>query len=352
MRALVVFFGIVLFGATVNAQYDYNDEYGSSSYGPDRYFYDEDFDWRWDIRVRISDGIDNGSLTRREADRLYNKLERIERKEYAYQSDGFLSAFEQDEIWEDVVDLNRLIGIELRDWDRTYYGYSARGLSYRGYSPWYFGNTYDFYRFDRRGYGSISFGYRPRAFYPHNHVYYRNRSYTSNWNQRNNNWNRNDNWDSDRSWNKGNSNRDWNNSNNRSRTEDRNNNRNNIESRGSKSSDNRNNSGNWGNGNSRSNNPSNSTPRSNNPSNSSPRSNGPSNSSPRSNSPNTTSERSSRSEAPSTSSRGRENNRREEILTPRPSTKSSDNGSSRGSGSRSLPDRGKTNDSGRRGNNF
>ena len=204
MRALVVFFGMILFGANVNAQYDYNDEYGTSFDGPDRYFYDEDFDWRWDIRVRISDGRDNGSLTRREAERLYNKLERIERKEYAYQSDGFLSAFEQDEIWEDVVDLNRLIGIELRDWDRTYYGYSARGLSYRGYLPWYFGSTYDFYRFDRRGYGSISFGYHPRAFFPHNHVYYRNRSYTSNWNHRNNNWNRNDNWDRDRSWNRSN----------------------------------------------------------------------------------------------------------------------------------------------------
>ncbi|OYU65187.1 MAG: hypothetical protein CFE22_15020 [Cytophagaceae bacterium BCCC1] len=341
MRALVVFFGMILFGANVNAQYDYNDEYGTSYDGPDRYFYDEDFDWRWDIRVRISDGRDNGSLTRREAERLYNKLERIERKEYAYQSDGFLSAFEQDEIWEDVVDLNRLIGIELRDWDRTYYGYSARGLSYRGYLPWYFGSTYDFYRFDRRGYGSISFGYHPRAFFPHNHVYYRNRSYTSNWNHRNNNWNRNDNWDRDRSWNRSNnSNRDWNNNSNRSRTEDRNNNRNNNYSRDSRSLDSRNNgsirdsksnesrsnSGTWGSGSSRS------------------------------DAPRTTPQRNgnSRTEAPSTSSRGRESNRREEILTPRPSTKSSDNGSSRGSdsGRRSLPDRGKTNDSGRRGNNF
>lgn len=327
MRALVVFFGMILFGANVNAQYDYNDEYGTSSDGPDRYFYDENFDWRWDVRVRISDGIDNGSLTRREADRLYDKLERIERKEYAFQSDGNLSAYEQDEIWEDVVDLNRLIGIELRDWDRTYYGYSARGLSYRGYSPWYFGSSYDFYRFDRRGYGSISFGYRPRAFFPRSHVYYRNRSYTSNWNNRNNNWNRNDNWDRDRSWNKGNNNnRDWNNNNTRSRTEDRNNSRNNSGSRDSRSSDSRNNSGNWGNGSSRSNTP-----------NATPQRNG-----------------NSRAESPSTSSRGRENNRREEIQTPRPSTKSSDNGSSRGSdsGRKSLPDRGKTNDSGRRGNNF
>jgi hypothetical protein len=355
MRALVVFFGMILFGANVNAQYDYNDEYGTSYDGPDRYFYDEDFDWRWDIRVRISDGRDNGSLTRREAERLYNKLERIERKEYAYQSDGFLSAFEQDEIWEDVVDLNRLIGIELRDWDRTYYGYSARGLSYRGYLPWYFGSTYDFYRFDRRGYGSISFGYHPRAFFPHNHVYYRNRSYTSNWNHRNNNWNRNDNWDRDRSWNRSNnSNRDWNNNSNRSRTEDRNNNRNNNYSRDSRSSDNRNNSSSRDSRSldSRNNGSSRDSKSNESRSNSGTWGSGSS----RSDAPRTTPQRNgnSRTEAPSTSSRGRESNRREEILTPRPSTKSSDNGSSRGSdsGRRSLPDRGKTNDSGRRGNNF
>ena len=366
MRALVVFFAVFLFGASATAQYDYNDEYGTSYDGPDRYFYDENFDWRWDIRVRISDGIDNGRLTRREADRLYNKLERIERKEYAYQLDGFLSAFEQDEIWEDVVDLNRLIGIELRDWDRTYYGYSARGLNFNGYLPWYFGSTYDFYRFDRRGYGSISFGYRPRAFFPRSHVYYRNRSYTSNWNHRNNNWNRNENWDRDRSWNRSN-NRNWNNS-NRSRTEDRNNNRNNNYSRGSRSLDNGNNGSSRdsrlldsrSNGSSRDSRPSDS--RSNgssrdtrsNDSRSNP-GNGGSRSS-RSDAPSTTPQRSGngRTEAPSTSSRGRENNRREEILTPRPATKSSDNESSRGSdgGRRSLPDRGKTNDSSRRGNNF
>jgi hypothetical protein len=325
---------MILFAANVNAQYDYNDDYGTSSVGPDRYFYDENFDWRWDVRVRISDGIDNGNLTRREADRLYDRLERIERKEYAYQSDGYLSAYEQDEIWDDVVNLNRLIGIELRDWDRTYYGYSARGLSYRGYSPWYFGNSYDFYRFDRRGYGSISLGYRPRAFFPRNHVYYRNRSYSSNWNNRNNNWNNgsnnwnngNNNWGNNRNnnWNKG-SNWDNNRSNNH-RNEDRNNSRNNSGSRDSRALENKGSSDRWGNDNGS-----------------------------RGNVPNTTPQRNeSRTQPSGPSTREREGNRREEILTPRSSDKSSDNGSSRGSdsGRRSLPDRGKTNDSGRGGNNF
>jgi hypothetical protein len=330
MRALVVFFGMLLFGATATAQYDYNDEYGSSFDGPDRYFYEDNFDWRWDIRVRITDGMQNGNLTRREADRLFDRLERIERKEYTFQSDGYFSAFEQDEIWDDVVDLNRRIGIELRDWDRTYYGYSARGLAFNGYLPWYFGSSYDFYRFDRRGYGSISFGYRPRAFFPRNHVYYRHRSYTSNWNNwnRNDSWNRNDNWNRNNNWNRStNRDRDWNNG-NRSRTEDRNNNRNNIESRGSRPSDGRSNSGSWGNGSSRNNTPS-----------TSPRNEGSR----------------TQSGTPSTSSRGRESNRREEIQTPRSSGKTESGGrTGRGNegGRTSLPDRDKTNDSGRRGNNF
>lgn len=348
MRALVVFFAVILFGASATAQYDYNDEYGTSYDGPDRYFYEENFDWRWDIRVRISDGIDNGRLTRREANRLYNRLEHIERKEFAFQSDGYFSGFEQDEIWDDVVNLNRVIGIELRDWDRTYYGYSARGLAFRGHLPWYFGPSYDFYRFDHRGFGSVSFGYRPRAFFPSHHVYYRHRSSTSNWN----NWNRNDSWNRTNNWNRE---RSINNGSNRGRTESRNNNRNNVESRGSRSSESRSKSGSWGNDNSRNSTPRGSSQRSDTPSATQERSRDTqSGSSQRSNTPSTTQKRSGRSEAPSTSSRGRESNKREEILTPRPSTKNSDSGrSGRGSDSgRSLPDRGKTNDSGRRGNNF
>ena len=378
MKALVVFFGLILFGATAFAQYDYNDDYGSSSNGPDRYFYNEDFDWRWDVRVRISDGIDNGMLTRNEANRLYNKLERIERKEYAFQSDGYLSAYEQDEIWDDVVDLNRLIGIELRDWDRTYYGYSARGLNYSGYSPWYFGSTYDFYRFDTRGYGSISFGYRPRAFYPRSSVYYRNRSYTSNWNNRSSNWNRSNNWDRERTWN-----------NNRSRSEDRNNSRYNGRSSDRGTSSNRNNSGSLGSGYDRNSNPSNGAQRngsrleSSTPSQRNSRGNESSNAVPQRNdnrieSPSSPSQRNSRgndsynsipqrsdsrietpsspsqrgggrTEAPSSTSRGRESSSREAIQTPRSSSRGSE-GSSRSSNS--SPERGSSNNARRGGNNF
>ncbi|MBK9508709.1 MAG: hypothetical protein IPO04_04150 [Cytophagaceae bacterium] len=123
MKKVLAVLAMIVMGNVALAQYDY-DDYDSYD-GPDRYFYDEDFDWRWDVRVRISDGISNGLLTQREANRLYNRLEDVERKEYAYQSDGVYSSWEQDEIWEDVVWLNRQLGVELRDLDRRYYGYSG-----------------------------------------------------------------------------------------------------------------------------------------------------------------------------------------------------------------------------------
>jgi hypothetical protein len=179
MRKLMMILGLLLVtNLVVSAQYNYDRP-------ADRYHYDEDFDWRWDARVRISDGQNNGSLTNREARRLYRKLERIERCEYDFQSDGYYSGREQDEIWEDVQDLNRSIGLELNDWDRTYYGFSRPGYAYRGYSNWYDRNNYDFYRFDKRGFGSITFGYRNRFYVPQ-----QNRSYGYHYNKNRNNHDR------------------------------------------------------------------------------------------------------------------------------------------------------------------
>ncbi len=167
---------VVIFFAALSVKAQYME-------GPDRYFYDEEFDWRWDVRVRISDGIRTGYLTNREANRLYRRLENIERKEWAFQSDGYYSPWEQDEIWLDVVALNRAIGLELSDWDRRYYGYT--GVVITGPLRWYFGPSYDFYRFDKRGYGTIHVGYMPRNYYPVKHVYYTKRNnYTTHWNNR------------------------------------------------------------------------------------------------------------------------------------------------------------------------
>lgn len=201
MKNLLVLLGLMVSVFTAKAQYDYSYD-NSYDNGPniERHFYDEEFDWRWDVRVRISDGIRSGRITNFEANNLYRRLERIERQEYAFQADGFFSDYEQNEIWNEVKWLNRQIGIDLRDFDRRYYGYAYVG-GFRGYNPFYFGRNYDFYRFDRRGYGSVRIGYNSRHFVPVNHYYgrnnrnygYNNNRYSNNNRNGNNNANRNNN---------------------------------------------------------------------------------------------------------------------------------------------------------------
>ncbi len=185
-------------------------QYGNQGYGydDDRYYYDNEFDWHWDIRVRISDGIQRGQITRNESNILYRRLEDLERKEYAYQSDGIFTSWEQQEIWDDVVYLNRRVGIELYDNDRSFYGFDVYGYDRRGYPRWYYQGGFDFFRFDKRGFGSITLGYVPR---PNYHGWYRNdrnqvarRYYSerSQYNKRNNDYRGNDRADRD---NRGNS---------------------------------------------------------------------------------------------------------------------------------------------------
>jgi hypothetical protein len=147
--------------SSVMAQYD-NRDY---AYNDDRYYYDNEFDWHWDIRVRISDGIQRGLITQYESNKLYRRLEDLERKEYAFQSDGFYNSYEQQEVWNDVIYLNRRVGVELSDYDRNFYGFDVYGYDRRGYSRWYYQGGYDFFRFDKRGFGSIRLGYVPRPNY-------------------------------------------------------------------------------------------------------------------------------------------------------------------------------------------
>lgn len=200
MKKLILLLASFVFVNIANAQYD-DDDYGNTN---DRFHYDDNFDWRWDVRVRISDGINAGRLTRREADRLYDRLERLERLEFDYQRDGFFSANEQDEVWDDLRALHRKIGFELNDWDRSYYGYSRPGYAYRGYNNWYDRNNYDFFRFDRRGFGSVTIGYRPRNYYP---TY--NRTYGYYYKNNGHNHKNHKNYDkNNKKWNKGKNNRD------------------------------------------------------------------------------------------------------------------------------------------------
>ena len=148
--------------ASVNAQQYGNQDYANND---DRYYYDNDFDWHWDIRVKISNGIQRGLLTQNESNRLYGRLEDVERKEYIYQADGLFSGWEQQEIWDDVIYLNQRLGVELNDYDRNFYGFDVYGYDRRGYSRWFYQGGYDFNRFDKRGFGSIRIGYAPRPNY-------------------------------------------------------------------------------------------------------------------------------------------------------------------------------------------
>ena len=152
---------------SVNAQYG-NQDYANND---DRYYYDNDFDWHWDIRVKISNGIQQGLLTQNESNRLYGILEDMERKEYAYQADGIFSSWEQQEIWDNVIYLNQRLGIELNDYDRNFYGFDVFGYDRREYNKWFYQGGYDFNRFDKRGFGSIRIGYAPR---PNYYGWYRN----------------------------------------------------------------------------------------------------------------------------------------------------------------------------------
>ncbi len=164
--SVLLFF--LFFGAKAQ-YYDYGNDVNRRSYNngldDEKYYYEEDFDWHWDVRVRISKGIERGLLTRNEANRLYRQLENVERKEYAYQEDGRFSAWEQQEIWDDVVALHRNLGMELSDLDRHFYGFDVLGYNRQGFGRWFYNGGYDFYRFDKRGFGSIRFGYVPRPNY-------------------------------------------------------------------------------------------------------------------------------------------------------------------------------------------
>ena len=172
------------FGAVLTA-----DAQSNRDFRPDYDYYGEEFDWRWDVRVRISDGINSGLITRWEANRLYRKLENIEEKEYAYAADGAYDSWEQDDVWRDVRWLNSRVGLELRDFDRTYYGLNRTGFAFAGYPSWWYNGGYNFYRFDSWGWGSTRRGYAAQCFVPrwvpnrvvyvnnyrnHGHNYYRN----------------------------------------------------------------------------------------------------------------------------------------------------------------------------------
>lgn len=77
-------------------------------------------------RMAIREGLRNGSLTRREADRLIQEQNAIERLERRLESDGRLTLRERARLQEELDDARRNIQRQVRDDDRRFgnrYGY-------------------------------------------------------------------------------------------------------------------------------------------------------------------------------------------------------------------------------------
>lgn len=72
-------------------------------------------------KMRINEGIAKGLITHREANRLWNEYERIERKENRFMRNGRISRSEANELEHDLARLNRMISQEKRDFNRDFH---------------------------------------------------------------------------------------------------------------------------------------------------------------------------------------------------------------------------------------
>ncbi|MBK6977645.1 MAG: hypothetical protein IPH28_11560 [Cytophagaceae bacterium] len=145
MKKLVATIGILsMVVLSVSAQYgraydrdNYGEKYGrverndrnGGSWG-----YDKDWNvvnnskvhkinsFQHQAKMRINEGIAKGLITHREANRLWNEYERIERKENRFMRNGRISRSEANELEHDLARLNRMISQEKRDFNRNYSG--------------------------------------------------------------------------------------------------------------------------------------------------------------------------------------------------------------------------------------
>lgn len=124
--------------SSVSQASDYRSAYGHAGYetqrGGDRDRFGDDHHRGRDSidtrqmhqRMAIRDGLRNGSLTPREADRLIQEQNAIERLERRLESDGRLTLRERARLQEELDDARRNIQRQVRDDDRRFnnrYGY-------------------------------------------------------------------------------------------------------------------------------------------------------------------------------------------------------------------------------------
>lgn len=72
------------------------------------------------INARIEQGLQDGTLTRREARQLGRRLAYTEAKERAFEADGRLDRRERAELQRDLYDLSQRLRFERRDGERRY----------------------------------------------------------------------------------------------------------------------------------------------------------------------------------------------------------------------------------------
>ena len=125
MKGLLISLGAiaVLGTALPAAAQSWDRGYGDRSYGDGGR-----------IEARIERGIRDGSLTRREAISLRQRLNEVQRLEWRFGRDGRISGSEARELDRRYAELQRRLRFERRDNDTRGYGYNDRYS--RGYGGW------------------------------------------------------------------------------------------------------------------------------------------------------------------------------------------------------------------------
>src|SRR5207253_11373812 len=112
--------GAAVAGSTRSAGDDHSGMAVAVQYGYDRSASVNEREAR--IKSRIQRGMSDGSLTDREARRLYSELRDIESKERAFRSDGRLDGREAAELNRDLDRIANNLQDQRHDEQRRYYG--------------------------------------------------------------------------------------------------------------------------------------------------------------------------------------------------------------------------------------
>jgi hypothetical protein len=135
MKKLIMIAMLVAGAIGANAQRGYDKRDGRN--GRNDNAYDRVDSYQREARRQISNGIESGKITSREAKPLLREAERIEVKENRFKRDGRLDVIERRELAQDLAVLNSWIAREKRDRDRVTYDEYSRGYANGRYNDRY-----------------------------------------------------------------------------------------------------------------------------------------------------------------------------------------------------------------------